>query len=291
MMQRELLSLPELPSPSWRRFFYVRGATLTINRPQLFAGAAALLLAAALPSTVFAEATGLADVKTRGTLRIALEGTFPPFNFQDASGNLAGFEIDLGNALAKQIGVKAEFLPTKWDGILAGLDTGRYDVVLNQVTITPERQQKYDFTAPYTVSGIQIIVRKADADRFKTAADLAGKSVGVSLGTNYETWVRKNEPTANVKTYDDDPTKYADLRNGRLDAVLADRLVAANRIKQFGGDVVPAGDPVAKELQGAVVRKDHADLRDALDKALVSLHADGTFATISDKWFGTDVSK
>jgi cystine transport system substrate-binding protein len=262
-----------------------------INRFQLIAGATGMLVAAALPSTILADAAGLADVKARGTLRIALEGTFPPFNYQDAGGNLTGFEIDLGNALAKQIGVKAEFLPTKWDGILAGLDTGRYDVVLNQVTITPERQQKYDFTAPYTVSGIQILVKKADADRIKTAADLAGKNVGVSLGTNYETWVRKNVPSANVKTYDDDPTKYADLRTGRLDAVLADRLVAANKIKQFSGDVVPAGDPVAKELQGVVVRKDHGDLRDALDKALVNLHSDGTFVAISDKWFGTDVSK
>ena len=267
---------------------------MIITRTRLLlsiASVTTVLLAASLTSMVRADPTLLDSVKQRGTLRIALEGTFPPFNYQDASGNLAGFEIDLGNALAKQIGVKAEFLPTKWDGILAGLDTGRYDVVLNQVTITPERQQKYDFTAPYTVSGIQIIVRKADADRIKTAADLAGKNVGVSLGTNYEQWVRKTVPTANVKTYDDDPTKYADLRTGRLDAVLADRLVAANKIKQLGGDLVPAGDPVAKELQGVTVRKDQPALRDALDKALVNLHTDGTFVAISDKWFGTDVSK
>jgi cystine transport system substrate-binding protein len=264
---------------------------LIINRLQLLASATGLLFAAALPAMAVADSNALDDVKKRGMLRIALEGTFPPFNYQDASGNLTGFEIDLGNALAKQIGVKAEFLPTKWDGILAGLDSGRYDVVLNQVTITPERQEKYDFSAPYTVSGIQIIVRRADADRIKTAADLAGKSVGVGLGTNYEQWLRKNVPTANVKTYDDDPTKFADLRTGRLDAVLADRLVAANKIKQFGGDVVAAGDPVAKELQGIAVRKDHPQLRDALDKALVSLHSDGTFVAISEKWFGTDVSK
>ncbi|MGD0473031.1 MAG: cystine ABC transporter substrate-binding protein [Candidatus Velthaea sp.] len=263
---------------------------MNINRPSFIATTTALLLAGALPRAAFADA-GLDDVKKRGTLRIALEGTFPPFNFQDSSGNLSGFEIDLGNALAKQLGVKAEFLPTKWDGILAGLDSGRYDIVLNQVTITPERQAKYDFSAPYTVSGIQILVKKADADRIKTADDLAGKAVGVGLGTNYETWLRKNVPTANVKTYDDDPTKFADLRTGRLDAVLADRLVAANRIKQFGGDVVPAGDPLAKELQGIAVRKDHPDLRAALDKALLALHSDGSFVAISDKWFGSDVSK
>src|ERR1035438_4681020 len=130
---------------------------LIINRLQLLASATGLLFAAALPAMAVADSNALDDVKKRGMLRIALEGTFPPFNYQDASGNLTGFEIDLGNALAKQIGVKAEFLPTKWDGILAGLDSGRYDVVLNQVTITPERQEKYDFSAPYTVSGIQII--------------------------------------------------------------------------------------------------------------------------------------
>jgi cystine transport system substrate-binding protein len=120
----------------------------------------------------------LDQIKARGTLRIGVEGTYPPFNYQDESGNLVGFEIDFANALAAQLGVKAEFQPTKWEGILAALDSGRLDVVINQVTITPERRQKYDFTEPYTVSGIQIITRTPDASRLSTPEALAGKRVG-----------------------------------------------------------------------------------------------------------------
>ncbi len=238
-----------------------------------------------------ADQSLLAQIKQRGTLRIAMEGTFPPFDYQDASGKMVGFEVDLADALTKRLGVKPEFMPTKWDGILAGLDAGRYDVIMNQVTMTPERLQKYDFSQPYTISGQQLIVRKDEQAKITKPADLAGKSVGVGLGTVYETWLHKNVPQANVKTYDDDPTKYQDLRVGRTDAVVADRLVSGYLIKQSGGGIVAAGEPFAKESQGIAVRKGNPDLVAALNKALDDLHRDGTFKQISDKWFGTDVSK
>lgn len=247
---------------------------------------------ATLVSTAAAADTGsLAQIKARGTIRVALEGTYPPFDYQDASGNLVGFEVDLANAVAKKLGVKAEFLPTKWDGILAGLDAGRYDAIFNQVTITPERQKKYAFSEVYTVSGIQVIARKADAAKFKTIADLAGKNVGVGLGTNYEQWLRKNVPQAIVHTYDDDPTKYQDLKVGRIDAVLNDRLAGGYLLHNSDGQLVTAGEPFAKELQAVALRKGDTDLLAAVNAALDDLHKDGTFKQISEKWFGSDVSK
>jgi cystine transport system substrate-binding protein len=252
---------------------------------------AALAVCASSVGASAADQSALAQVKQRGTLRIALEGTFPPFDYQDKSGKLVGFEVDLGDALTKRLGVKPEYMPTKWDGILAGLDAGRYDVIMNQVTITPERVKKYDFSQPYTISGQQLIVRKGEETKISKPTDLAGKAVGVGLGTVYETWLRKNVPQANVKTYDDDPTKYQDLRVGRTDAVVADRLVSGYLIKNSDGQIVASGEPFAKESQGIAVRKGNADLVAALNKALDDMHRDGTFKQISEKWFGADVSK
>ncbi|MGH7707396.1 MAG: cystine ABC transporter substrate-binding protein [Vulcanimicrobiaceae bacterium] len=248
-------------------------------------------LIAALSAGASADPGLLAQIKQRGTLRIAMEGTYPPFDYVDKTGKLVGFEVDLADALTKRIGVKPEFITTKWDGILAGLDSGRYDVIMNQVTMTPEREAKYAFSQPYTVSGVQILVRKGEQTKIDKPADLAGKSVGVGLGTEYEKWLRKNVPTANVKTYDDDPTKYQDLRVGRIDAVLNDRLVIGYMVAHSDGQIVAAGAPFAKQDQGIALRKGNPALLSALNSALVDLHKDGTFKRISDKWFGTDVSK
>ncbi len=230
---------------------------MSISRRRVAAG----LALAAFGGRVATAASGLlAQIRQRGTLRIGVEGTYPPFNYQDELGNLVGFEIDFGRLVAARLGVKADFQPTKWDGMLAALGSGRLDVVINQVTITPERQKAYDFTQPYTVSGIQIIARRDDAARVDSPAKLAGKAVGVGLGTNYEQWLRAHVPGAQVKTYDDDPTKLQDLRVGRLDAVLNDRLMAAYLVKQSGGGLVAAGPPFATQTAGIALAKGHPNL-------------------------------
>ena len=250
---------------------------------------AGITLAGGLSAPARADSQ-LSAAKARGTLVIGLEGTYPPFNYQDEKGDLVGFEIDFASALCAQLGVKPDYRLTKWDGILAALESGRIDVIINQVTITPEREKRFDFTQPYTVSGIQIIVRKGDETKISKPEDLAGKAVGVGLGTNYEQWLRKNVPTADVRTYDDDPTKYQDLKAGRIDAVLNDRLVAADFVKKSGGPFVGAGEPFAKQLQGIALRKD-PELLTALNKAIDALRANGELEKISVKWFGSDVTK
>jgi len=254
------------------------------------AGLALLLgLGAALSPAVAADR--LSEIKQRGTLKVGLEGTYPPFNYQDEQGNLVGFEVDVANALAAKLGLKAEFQPTKWDGILAALDSGRFDLIANQVTVTPERKAKFDFTAPYTVSGIQIITRKENQGKIATPADFAGRKIGVVLGTNYEQWLRANAPQADVRTYDDDPTRNQDLRVGRIDAVINDRLIVPNLLKQYGGDLVSSGEPFAKQLQAIAIRKGNPQFLAALNQAFDSLRKEGTLARISEKWFGADVTR
>ena len=110
--------------------------------------------------SVGAQAADLLDTVTqRGILKIALEGSYPPFNFKE-NGQLTGFEVALAKALAQKLGVKAEFSTSEWSAMLAGLQAGRYDVVINQVGITEKRKETFDFSEPYTLSSPQLIVRK-----------------------------------------------------------------------------------------------------------------------------------
>ncbi|MTJ83829.1 MAG: cystine ABC transporter substrate-binding protein [Telmatospirillum sp.] len=243
------------------------------------------------PSPSRAAGDELSRIKENGVLRVGLEGTYPPFNYQNEKGELVGFEIDVANALAARLGVRAGFQPTKWDGILAALEADRFDVVINQVTVTPERQQKYAFSKPYTISGLQIITRRGDETRITRPQDLAGHKVGVVLGTNYEQWLKANVPAADIRTYDDDASRNQDLLAGRVDAVLNDRLIVANLVRQYDGRIVAAGEPFARQEQAIALRRDQDALRGAIDRALEELRADGTLARLSEKWFASDVTR
>ena len=233
----------------------------------------------------------LQKIKDSGTINVGLEGTYPPFSFVDESGKLAGFEVEFSEALAKELGVKAKLQPMPWAGILAALESKRLDVVINQVTISEERKKKYDFSTPYTISGIQALVRKENADKFKVAADLKGAKVGVGLGTNYEQWLKENVPGAVVRTYDDDPTKYQELRVGRIDAILVDRLAALELLSKTKDSLAVSGEPFSRQESGVALRKGEPELLDAINKAIDKLRADGTLAKLSQKYFQADVTQ
>ncbi len=266
--------------------------TFSILRRRILLGAMAVTLSAGMVGNSFAASENLlSQIKQSGTLKVGLEGTYPPFSFQGDDGKLTGFEVEFADSLAQHLGVKAKLTPTKWDGMLAALDSKRIDVVINQVTISPEREKKYDFSTPYTVSGIQVLTKKGNEAKFSTPDDLKGKKVGVGLGSNYEQWLRANEPGVDIRTYDDDPTKYQDLRVGRIDAILVDRLAALDLIKKTGDTLAVAGKPFARQESGVALRKNNPELLAAINSAIADMKKDGSLAKISDKWFGTDVSK
>ena len=120
------------------------------------------ILQLALATGAYAQSS-LDDIKSAGVLKIGTEGTYAPFSYHDASGKLVGFDVEIGEAIAKKIGVQAEFVEGKWDGLIAGIDAKRYDVVINQVSVSPERQAKYDFSTPYITSKAVVLV-KSDID-------------------------------------------------------------------------------------------------------------------------------
>ena len=260
-------------------------------RRNLLVGSLGLALSAGLIGQAVAGEQ-LQQIKDKGVINVGLEGTYPPFSFVDADGKLAGFEVEFSEALAKELGVKVKLQPTKWDGILAALESKRLDAVINQVTISEERKKKYDFSEPYTVSGIQALVltKKAAELNIKSAADLSGKKVGVGLGTNYEQWVKANVPTADVRTYEDDPTKFQELRVGRIDAILIDRLAALEYAKK-AKDTTAAGEAFSRQEAGIALRKGEPELLAAVNKAIDKLRADGTLKKLSEKYFSADVTQ
>ncbi|WP_211467828.1 transporter substrate-binding domain-containing protein, partial [Collimonas silvisoli] len=182
--------------------------------------------------TLNAFAADLLDtVKARGTLKVAMEGNYPPFNFKDPkTGQLEGFEVDVAKLLAAKLGVTPEFTTTEWSGILAGLGAGKYDVIVNQVGITEERQKAFDFSHPYTLSTAQLIVRKDEKRSFPTLESLKGYKLGLGQGTNFEQKA-KAVPGIDVKTYPGSPEYLADLASGRIDAALNDRLLVGYLLK------------------------------------------------------------
>lgn len=226
----------------------------------------------------------------KGVLKIGMEGTYAPFTYKDDKGNLTGFDVDIARAVAAKLGLKAEFVLTEWSGILAGLQANKYDVIVNQVGITAERQKTIGFSKPYAYSSPQIIVKKTGSFAPKTLADLKGKRVGVGLGSNFEKQLR-DAGGINVVTYPGAPEYLADLAAGRLDAAFNDRLLVGYLIKSQNLPVRGAGVIGDPEAVGIAMKKTNTSLKAAVDKALLQLKADGTYAKISRKWFGQDVSK
>lgn len=251
--------------------------------------AAAILITSV---TLNAFAADLLDtVKARGTLKVAMEGNYPPFNFKDPkSGELSGFEVDVAKLLAAKLGVKPEFTTTEWSGILAGLGAGKYDVILNQVGITEARQKAFDFSQPYTLSSAQLIVRKDEQRSFPTLESLKGYKLGLGQGTNFEQKA-KAVPGIDVKTYPGSPEYLADLASGRIDAALNDRLLVGYLLKSSNLPLKAGATFGDIDKIGIPFQKGNPKFEAALNKALDEILKDGSFKQVSFKWFGFDVSK
>jgi cystine transport system substrate-binding protein len=230
-------------------------------------------------------------VKERGTLRIGAESTYPPFNFKDQkTGQLSGFDADVARLVASKLGVKPEFITTEWSGILAGLAAGKFDIIVNQVGITDQRKQTFDFSDPYTLSSAQLIVNRNDQHVYKSLEELKGKKLGVGQGSNYEQKA-KSIPGIEVKSYPGAPEYLQDLAAGRIDAALNDSLMVSYLIKSSKLPL-KAGAPVGEvEKMGIPFRKGNPKFKAAVDKALADAKADGSLKKISLEWFGVDVTQ
>ena len=252
---------------------------------------AALLAVAFVAMSAPASAADLlATVKARGTLKVALEGTYPPFNYKEKNGELAGYDVDVARLIGGKLGVKVEFVSSEWASILAGLSANKYDVIISQVGINPKRVLAFDFSSPYIYSMPQLIVRKDEKASYTALADLKGKKLGVGQGSVYEQQA-KAVPGIEVRSYAAAPDTMSDLASGRIDAALNDSLMSAYLLKISKLPIKAGANVGAVERMGIPFQKGNPQFKAALNKALADAAADGSLKAISLKWFGTDVSK
>ena len=231
----------------------------------------------------------LDQIKSAGVFKIGTEGTYAPFTYHDASGALVGFDVEIGKEIAKRLGVKAEFLEGKWDGLIAGIDAKRYDAVINQVGITEARKAKYDFSEPYIASKAVLIVSGKNAD-IKGFADLKGKKSAQSLTSNFGKIAEKNG--AELVGTDGFDQSIQLVLNGRADATINDSLSFYDFKKHKpDADVKIVAEEEKADYSGVIVRKGDPELVAAINKALAEIKADGTYKKISETYFGTDVSQ
>lgn len=232
----------------------------------------------------------LTQVTERGKLLIGTEGTYAPYTYHDESGKLVGYDVEVAEKIAEKLGVKAEFVESNWDSLIAGLDAVRYDVVFNQVTITEERLKKYDFSTPYTISRAALIIGK-DNNEIKTFEDLKGKKAAQSLTSNYATLAESYG--AKLVSADGSFSKAIELvSTGRAVATINDQVSFYDFLKQKPDATVKLVDTLDDASKNAVlIRKGNETFVEAVNKALDEITKDGTLAKISDKYFGADVTK
>ncbi|OAB41723.1 amino acid ABC transporter substrate-binding protein [Paenibacillus glacialis] len=233
--------------------------------------------------------SSLAVVKASGKLRIGTEGTYAPFTYHDANGKLTGFDVEIAEEITKRLGVTPEFTETQWDGLVAGMDAKRFDVIFNEVSITDDRKAKYDFSEPYIVSRAALIV-SSDNDDIKSFADLKGKKAGQSLTSNLSAIARENG--AEIVAVDGFNQAIDLLISGRIDATINDSLSFLDLKKKKSDVKIKQVDEIAGgSYSAALFLKGNDELVAAVNKTLTEMKNDGTYLQISKKYFGEDVSK
>ena len=222
-------------------------------------------------------------------LRVATEGTYSPFSFHAEDDNeLTGYDVEVVEAVAEQLGREVEWSETQFDAIFAGLDSDRYDMIANQITINPEREERYLFSQPYTVS-TGVVVTRADDTSVRALEDVKGKRSAQSNTSSFAELARG--AGAQVEAVEGFSQAVTLLKQDRVDVTINDSLAVLEYQKSTGDeDIKIAAEIDQPSEQALVFRKDSADLQAEVDEALATLREDGTLARISEEYFGEDVS-
>jgi len=262
------------------------------NRALLTATAASAALLALTGCGSSGEAGGPGEefgLVSGDTLTVATEGTYRPFSYHDESGELVGYDVEVAEAVAENLGLEIAFQETQWDAIFAGLDAGRFDTIANQVTITPEREDDYVFSTPYTVS-TGVLVVAADNTDIKSFADLDGKTTAQSLTSNWKDLAE--ESGAKIEAVEGWAQAVALLEQGRVDATINDSLTYLDYANTADASAIKVAAETDEESQSAfTMTPEREALATAVDGALDDLRADGTLAELGEKYFGEDVSE
>jgi polar amino acid transport system substrate-binding protein len=226
-------------------------------------------------------------------LMIATEGAYPPFNSIAADGRIIGFDIDIANALCARMKLDCEIVAQDWDGLIPGLQAKKFDAIVASMTITPERQREVAFTDKYYATPLAIVAPRDSNLAGTDAAALAGRTVGVQAASVIFDFVDRayRQAGADIRAYPSYEEAMTDLANGRLDAVVSDKIFLAEWLKKAGAACCRmVGDiPASGTEAGIAVRLEDIALRDRFNAALDAILADGTYKAIERRYFDFDI--
>ncbi len=220
------------------------------------------------------------------TIRFATEASYPPFESIDANNKIVGFDVDLANALCKEIDATCTFTNQAFDSLIPSLKFRRFDAVMAGMDITPEREKQVLFTTPYYDNSALFVGQQG---KYTSIDQLKGKKVGVQNGTTHQKFIMDKHPEVTTVPYDSYQNAKLDLQNGRIDGVFGDTAVVNEWLKtnpQLGVATDKVTDPQYFGTGlGIAVRPDNKALLEKLNSALAAIKADGTYQKISDQWF------
>ena len=231
----------------------------------------------------------LSNIQSSGKLIVALEGAWQPWSYHDESDTLVGYDVEVSRAIAEKLGVEPEYVESDWDSLFAGLDAGRYDMVCNGVEVTEERAKTYDFTTPYGYIHTALAVRKDNED-IKSFEDLKGKTTANSLASTYMELAESYGAT--VQGIDTLEETIQLLTAGRIDATLNADVSFYDylNVHPDADFKLVAQTAEASHVAIPVLKSEDTAYLDALNTAIEELRADGTLKTLSEKYFGQDIS-
>lgn len=230
----------------------------------------------------------LASARASGVIRIANTQSSPPWSLIDDKLQPAGYDVEIAKEVAKRIGVaKVVFVADSFKNFVEGLKAGKYDLVMNDLTPTPERERQVDFAAPYGVEDFRIFVLASNTT-IRDKPDLKGKKVGVTTGSSNETWARANLRESDIRTYDNGGFVFNDLGNGRIDAVISSHFGGMKYANVNKLPIKEVGPVLVYQLSAPAMVKGQQPLRDAVSKAIGEMTRDGTIDRLARRWVGAE---
>jgi polar amino acid transport system substrate-binding protein len=249
----------------------------------------AVLMALAITTSTMAGT--LDEIQKRGKLRVGMEPGYMPFELKNQKGEIIGFDVDMANRMAKAMGVELELVDTAWDGIIAALLTGKFDVIMSGMTLTQERNMAFNFAPPYIVIGQSILIKKDLDGTVKTYKDLndAKYTIASKLGTTGEQATKRMIPNAKYISYETEQEGVLELVNGKIDAFIYDLPYNTVAVGQKGqGKIVHLDTPFTFEPLAWAVRKGDPDILNWMENFMYQIKNDGTYDKIYHKWFQDD---
>ena len=235
----------------------------------------------------FEEGSTMAKIVEKGEVTIGVKYDVPPFGFENPqSGEVEGFDVDMGKYIAEHLGVEAKFVEAISDNRIPFLQDGTVDLILSTMTMTTDREAEIDFSNPYFIANGRILVPE-DSD-IAGIDDLAGKKVCTAIGSTYEATIKEQAPDADLKTVE----AYSDcltlIQNGQVDAVSTDNVILTGMIIQSGDDfpMKLVGDNLTTEPYGVGIPNETPDMVEFVNGVLEDAFEDGTWDSIYDQWVG-----